>query len=270
MAQSPGRERTMFVSAVDAKGEPVDGLGPEAFVIREDGVRREVLRVSKATESIDIAVLVDNSSAMADKLTYFRGALATFVARLAPANQVALVTLADRPTISVDYTRDASRLASGVGRVFPSSESGMTLLDAVVETSRGLARRDASRAVIVPVITDGIEFTNRYFLDVVKALTTDRIAVHAVTVGPFAHTEEHAIRERSFFLEAGPRESGGQRIFLLSAHGIDGALQRLARELSSQYKVVYARPASLIPPEKATVAPGRAGVTMRGTPARGE
>ena len=56
-AQAP-RERTMFVSAVDQKGEPVGELGPNDFVIREDGAAREVLRVSHATEPIDIAILV--------------------------------------------------------------------------------------------------------------------------------------------------------------------------------------------------------------------
>jgi len=264
------RERTFFVSAIDAKGEPVEGLDDSAFIVREDGARREVLRVSKATEPIDIAVLVDNSAAMADNLTLFRDAIGKFLARLVPANQVAVITLADRPTISVDYTRDPARLSESVGRLFPSPGSGMTLLDAVVETSRGLTRREASRAVMVPILTDGQEFSNRYYQDVVKSLVTARIAMHAVTVGQFQNTGEQQLRERAFFLEAGPRDSGGQRIFLLTAHGLDGALQRIARELSSQYKVVYARPESLIPPEKASVTSGRPGVTMRGAPARGE
>jgi VWFA-related protein len=264
------RERTLFVSAVDEKGEPVDGLDDAAFVVREDGVRREVLRVSRATEPIDIAVLVDNSAAMTTNLTLFREGISKFLTRLVPANLVALITLADRPTISVDYTRDPTRLSAGIGRLFPSPASGMTLLDAVVETSRGMTRRESSRAVIVPIITDGQEFTNRYYRDVVKSLVTARIAMHAVTVGQFQLNGDQPIRERAFFLEAGARDSGGQRIFLLTAHGLDPALQRIARELSSQYKVVYARPESLIPPEKASITSGRPGVTMRGAPARGE
>jgi hypothetical protein len=91
-----------------------------------------------------------------------------------------------------------------------------------------------------------------------------------VTIGQFYHSEEHATRERSFLLDAGPRGSGGQRITLLSPHGLDDALQRLARELSSQYKVVYGRPQQLITPERAEVSSARAGVTMRGARARGE
>ena len=56
------RERTMYVSAVDEKGEPVQGLGPNDFIVREDGAQREVLRVSRAIESIDIAILVDDKA----------------------------------------------------------------------------------------------------------------------------------------------------------------------------------------------------------------
>ncbi len=156
------RERTLFVSAVDKDGEPVSGLEPDAFVVREDGVRREVLRVSRATEPIDIALLVDNSAAARDDITFLREGLSKFVAKMATGNNIAVVALADRPTILVDYTNDTKRLSDAVGRLFSMSQSGMTLLDAIIETSQGLGRRETPRAVIVPVITDGIEFTNRY------------------------------------------------------------------------------------------------------------
>ena len=269
-AAQAAREGVMFVSAVDREGEPVAGLGPDAFQIREDGMKREVLRVSRATEPIDVALLVDNSAAASDDITFLRAGLSKFVARMAPGNHVAVVALADRPTILVDYTDDTKRLSDAVGRLFAMSQSGMTLLDAIFETTRGLAKRETPRAVIVPVFTDGIEFTNRYSKDIVAALLEEDVALHMITIGQFYHSEEHATRERSFLLDAGPRGSGGQRISLLSPHGLEDALQRLARELSSQYKVVYGRPQSLIAPERADVSSARAGVTMRGARARGE
>jgi VWFA-related protein len=268
-AQADSRERTVFVSAVDAKGEPVEGLGPEAFVITEDGRRREVLRVSKATEPIDIALLIDNSQAADDEISFLRESLAKFVAAMASHGQIAVVTLADRPTIATDYTSDPKRLSDAVGRLFSMTQSGATLLDAIVETAEGLRKRDTPRAVIVPVVTDGVEFTNRYFRDIIRALIAARAPLHAVTIGQFYHSEEHGIRERSFLLDEGPRQSGGQRITMLSPMGLDQAMQRLARELSAQYKVVYGRPESLIPPEKIEISSGKAGVTMRGAPARG-
>jgi len=264
------RERALFVSAVDKDGEPVAGLGPDAFIVREDGVRREVLRVSRATEPIDIALLIDNSTAASDEITFFREALSKFVARMSPGNNMAVITLADRPTIVVDYTNDTKRLSEAVGRLFPMPQSGMTLLDGILETSQGLARRETPRAVIVPVITDGTEFTNRYSTDVVAALERVDAALHFVGIGQFIYSEEHGIRERSFLMSNGPSKSGGQQITLLSPHGLDPAMQRLARELSSQYKVIYGRPQSLIPPSRTEVSSAKEGVTMRGAPARGE
>jgi len=170
----------------------------------------------------------------------------------------------------VDYTDDAVRLKESVESLFSTPQSGMTLLDAIFETVTGLQKREGPRAVIVPVITDGIEYTNRYFRDIVASLVKAKVPLHLVGIGPFYHSEEQGLRERSFLLDAGPRDSGGQRVTLLSAHGLDGAMEKLGRELRSQYKVVYSRPESLIPPDKVSVSPGRPGLTVRGAGARGE
>jgi VWFA-related protein len=269
-AQRDQRQRTLFVSAVDDKGEPVEGLGPDAFVVREDGVRREVLRVSPATEPMDIALLVDNSTAASEEITFLRSSLTAFVERMAPGNKIAVITLAERPTIRVDYTDNVARLKAAVGGLFSTPQSGMTLLDAIDETVNGLRRRETPRAVIVPVVTDGVEFTNRYYRDIVDVLVKNHVALHIVTIGPFYHSEQHGLRERSFLLDAGPRESGGQRISLLSPNGLDGAMAKLAKELRAQYKVVYSRPDSLIPPDKVTVSTDKKDLTVRGTEARGE
>jgi Ca-activated chloride channel homolog len=265
--QAGDRERTLYVSAVDSKGEPVEGLGPEAFVVTEDGRRRELLRVSKAVEPIDIALLIDNSAAAGPNTNDLRRALTAFVAKMGPANQIAVITLADRPTIVTDYTNDPKKLSDAV-KVFPMPGSGMTLLDGLIETSKGLGKRETPRAVIVAVVTDGTEFTNYYSRDVVRALTDAVVQLHLVGIGRFLHSEEHATRERSFLLTEGPKATGGQQVTVLASTGLDQALARLARELSSQYKVVYGRPESLIPPEKIEVSSARADITMRGSPSR--
>ena len=92
-----------------------------------------------------------------------------------------------------------------------------------------------------------------------------------VTIGQFYHIR--GTRDPRALVPAGRRPAEERRASTsrCSARtGLDDALQRLARELSSQYKVVYGRPQSLIPPERTEVSSARAGVTMRGAPARGE
>jgi VWFA-related protein len=262
------RERTLFVSAVDDKGEPVEGLGPDAFVVREDGRRREILRVSRATEPLDIALIVDNSQAAADEITFIREGVSKFISAMGKEHRIALIGLAERPTVLAQYTTDRTQLTTAAGRLFSIAGSGMTLLDALYETSRGLRKRDSVRAAFVPIVTDGTEFTNRYSKDIVKELRDSGAALHVVAIGRFLYSDEHAVRERSFLLDDGPKATGGQRIQLLVANPLANALERLARELSSQYKVVYARADSLYNTGAVEITTGRPGLTVRGTAAR--
>ena len=71
----------------------------------------------------------------------------------------------------------------------------------------------------------------------------------------------------------GPEATGGRRSDLVTSMGLEDELKAVASELSSQYLVVYVRPASLIPPEEIEVSVTLANLVARGTPvklARGE
>jgi VWFA-related protein len=264
-AQASARERVIYTSVVDQRGEPVTGLGPDEFVVREDGARREVLRVTAATEPIAIALLVDTSQAATDDVRNIRDGLTAFVQQMHKENDLAIITIGDRPTIVQDYTRNAELLKQGIGRLFAAPGAGMTLLDALVETSRGLEKRDGPRAVIIPVITDGTEFSNRHYREVVDALKHSGAALHAVTIGTFPTSMAEPIRNRATVLDEGPRVTGGQRVSLLTSMAVETALGKLGRELSNQHKVVYGRPESLLQPEAVTVTVTRPGLTARGT-----
>ena len=57
------RTRTIYVSALDRDGAPVPDLGVKDVAVREDGAAREVLKVERATDPMQIVVLVDDSQA---------------------------------------------------------------------------------------------------------------------------------------------------------------------------------------------------------------
>lgn len=267
-AQGGPRERALFTSVVDRDGQPVEGLGADEFVVREDGVRREVLRVTPATEPMAIALLVDNSQAARDEIRNIRDGLTKFVQQMRGHADIAIIGLADRPTIYQDYTRNAELLDKAIGRLFAQPGSGMQLLEAMVEVSRGLNRREEPRAVVVPILTDGTEFSNLHYDTVLDAVKQGGAAVHAVTIGTFPSSMQDAERNRANVLDQAPRRSGGQRVTVLSSMAVPEALTKIGRELLNQYKVVYGRPESLIQPEDVTVEVTRPGLTARGTPER--
>jgi hypothetical protein len=267
-----GNERVAYVSAWDEKTRaPVTGLGPTDFVVREDGTAREVLRVTPATSPMAVAILIDNSQAARNHIAEIRRALSSFVKALDGIGPIALIGVADRPTILRDYTTDQKQLAEGVGRVFAMPESGATLLDAIEEVSKGLRRREEDRAAMVVLTTENIEFSNRHYEDVLQALAAGGSMLHAVILNtPLGTTLDEPARNRATVLDRGPKESGGTRVDVLASQAFEGKMKELAAILKSQHRVVYSRPQTLIPPSKIQITSAKAGVEASGGQARGQ
>ncbi len=276
-AAGPGQEREqrtarptdrgMFVSVVDKDGAPVADLTAADFVVREDRVVREVLRADKATEPITLPLLVDNSQPATPHIPDIRDALKPFVKRMAGRNPIAVTVFGERPSIYTDYTLDTAALLKGVERLFPMAGSGSYLLQAVGEVSKGLAKRDFERAVILAITAGGPEYSDRYYEDFIPGLRDSGAAFYAMDIAPRPpDLSDDGQRNREMFLEAATRATGGSRIPLLSSLALAGALNRLADELTNQYRITYARPETLIPPEKIEVSVTRPGLTARGTP----
>ena len=80
-----------------------------------------------------------------------------------------------------------------------------------------------------------------------------------------AMKDRDEVRTRNIVLDEGPRTTGGHREDLLTSMALAAQLARLANELTHQYRVIYSRPQSLIPPERVTVAAAKPGLTARGT-----
>ena len=277
--RAQSRERSMFVSVLDSSGAPVDGLVTGDFVIEEDGAEREVLRVGRATTPMQLAVLVDTSGSAAFATRDVRNGLEAFFSTLHEGNEIALVTFGGPPRILVESTDQVDRLRDGIGGIFAFSDTAAYLLDALVETANGFDRRESPRAVIVVVTTEGVDYSHHDSAQVLDALRAGHVATHMIVLRDRASTAlrpapvgggdlADSLYQRDLVLEQGPKTTGGQRRDLLMSTGTREALDRLAGILTSQYEVVYARPASLIPPEQIAVRMRRDDLTAQGTPVR--
>ena len=265
-------ERVLYVNVWDeATRAPVTGLGPEAFNVREDGTRREVTRVTPATSPMSVAIVIDNSQAATPTIADLRKALTAFVKALDGIGPIALISVADRPTILRDYTTDPKQLHDAVNKVFALPGSGATLLDAIVEVSQGLAKRETDRAALVIVTGEHREYSNRHYQDVLEGLAKGGAQMHAlVLTGPGGTALNDEARNRASVLDLGPKASGGTRMDVLTSQAFDVKLMELAALLKSQHRVVYARPQTLIPPDKVEVSATKPGQAASGNPARGQ
>lgn len=261
-------QRSLYVSALDKARRPVADLGPTDVIVREDDIVREVLRVTPADEPLQVALMVDNSQFADRYIGEYRQALPAFITALAETarpdirHQVAVIALGERPTILADYSADRAELLKGVQRIFSIAGSGTYLLDGIIEVSRGITTRGFLRPVMVAITTEGPELSGRYYEAVLEPLRASGAALYVLVLGA-ASNQSH---DRSYVLSVGPKETGGYYEHLLAGNALTGRLKQLAAELTSQYRVTYARPQTLIPPERVTVTAARPGLTVRGRP----
>lgn len=266
------RERIAYVSVIDAKTlAPVRDVGPDAIAIHEDGTRREVLRVTPASSPMPVALIVDNSQAVAATIPDLRKALASFLTAIDGVGPTAIFTVADRPTVLQEYTTSQKDLLGAAGRLFHAPSSGATLLDTISDVARGLAKRESDRASIVVVTGENIEFSNLQYRDVLERLADSGAMMYTIVlVNPAGSVATDEARNRATVLDRGPRESGGLRIDVLTSMSFESRLQVFGEMLKSQYRVTYARPEALIPPEKVQISAAKPGLEAYGAPARGQ
>ena len=271
-AQRSSRERSLYVSVVDQNGAPVAGLGPADFVVKEDNMTREVLRVVPAEDPMQVAVLVDTSQAARDDIPHIRQALPPFVSTLTiPSasgrkSEVAIIGIGERPTILAEFSSDPNQVRKGIDKIWALPSSAMYLLDAIIETAQGFKKREAARPVMISIATSGTDYSNRQHDQAIDPLKAGNIAFYVLALGQPDSGLSQESRERAIVLDEGPRLTGGYHDQLLSSLALPNKLKQLGEQLTHQYKITYGRPESLIPPEKITVAAAKQGLVARGTP----
>jgi VWFA-related protein len=265
VAAAPGAfaqadERIIYVSVVDKDGAPALDLTAKDFIVREDGQSREVLRVARDTDPLQIALLVDNSTSMRNRLAVLRKSVAAFVDATREDAQIALITLAERPTIAVGYTTDRAVLGKAIDNLF-AYEAGNYLLDGIAETAQGLAKRTMWRSTLAVLTGLGPELSYRQYTEVLRFFRESGASLHVLQLGMGLGEQG-----REIVLSRGTSETGGRYEQVLSISSLEMKARQLATEISNQYRVTYARPNRLIPPRNTEVSVRRPDLRARGKP----
>jgi len=256
-AQRETTERHVFVGVTNARGEAAQGLTAADFVVREDDIAREVLRVGPVSPPSHVAVLVDNTEAVSPVLIELRSNLLKFVqgmAALTPPPSLSLTTFAERPTTLVPWTTSDVALERAIQRLFQRPGSGAYMLDAIWETCQGLRKLKAERPVIVAFTADAsAAFSDLVHTRVADGLKEVGASLWTVQLLRTNAPGSQAERERARVIGDVTTWSGGANIAVLSREGMDKGFAGVSAAILGRYDVTYGRPEALIPPSRMSV-----------------
>jgi VWFA-related protein len=142
------------VSVLDKTGQPILGLSGTDFRVAEDGKRQEVSLFSGERRPLRIAMALDVSGSMENKMLQVEEALKHFIDLLEPADQILVITFNNRVKVVQDFTSDRELL----GRVLDTLEAGRgtALYDAAYEAIKRVSAGPAESKAVV-LVTDGVD-----------------------------------------------------------------------------------------------------------------
>ncbi len=142
------------VTVRDAAGQLVTNLQRKDFRVFEDGQEQTLSDLSLRQVPVDVVLMVDASSSVADNLDDFRRAAEGFAQHLAADDRISLIQFDDRVLLLQDWTKSLPQLRRALRRVAPGMFTRFH--DAMLLASRDQLPRSSARHAII-VLTDGID-----------------------------------------------------------------------------------------------------------------
>jgi VWFA-related protein len=143
------------VSVRDSNGRLVNDLTRNDFRVFEDGAMQPLSDLALRQVPVDVALMVDASSSVANNLDDFRRAAQGFAAKLEADDRISLIKFDDRIELLQDWTKSRFQLQRALNRIEPGmfTRFNDALLLAAKEQFGPVTK--SRRAVIV--LSDGID-----------------------------------------------------------------------------------------------------------------
>lgn len=233
----------LSMTVTDGHNRLITGLSESSFAVFEDGVRQELSFFTRDPLPLSVALLIDCSASMDEKLPFAQEAGVRFVKTLGSADLGQVVQFNDRNAVLQDFTSDRIALEAAIRRTRAAGATALyTSLYIALKQMRSQGTPDAPRRRAVVLLTDGEDTAS--LVDDEQVLELARQADVGVYV--IALRTEHALdRQRlafaqaTYFLTAVTRDTGGEAYFPTALSELDAIYGRIAEELRSQYTLGY-------------------------------
>jgi Ca-activated chloride channel family protein len=231
------------VTVSDAMNRPVVDLDAGDFALYEGPVQQKIRYFSHEDAPISVALVLDCSASMKNKIEYEQQALDQFFTNANVEDEYYAVTVSDKPHLIATSSDSVGTLQ---GRLAASTPKGKTaLFDAIyLAVAKLRSARYQRRALLI--ISDGGDNTSRYTRDEIKSVIEEAdVLTYAIGIFdeepiPLLKTIEERMGRN--WLSELTDASGGRTIAADDRRQIPEIAAVVSREMRSQYVLGYLPP----------------------------
>jgi len=226
----------------------VTGLQAGSFSVFEDGIQQDVSYFAATAVPLDLALLLDTSASMTDKITTMQQAATGFASTLRADDRAMVVDIKDSTRIVQPLTGDLPAVMTAIRGTTPRGGTGLynglylTLKELVKERR---VNENVRRQAIV-IFTDGDDTASLVsFDDVMDVAKQVGIAIYTITLRSKFEVQQASGSGRRYFsqseyaMKALAQETGARAFFPLEIGELAGVYGTIGEELASQYAIGY-------------------------------
>lgn len=237
----------LSVVVTDGTQNFVTGLDADSFAVFEDGVRQEVSFFAAGDVPLDLAILLDTSASMTDKLTTAQQAAIGFASTLRPDDRLIVVDIKDMTRVIAPLGNDVEAAKKAILATTPRGGTGLYngLYLTLKEMAKARRGSDDVRRQALVVLSDGADTASLMsFEDVMDLAKESGISIYTITLKSKWATRQASASLGSFSqadysMKALAQETGGRAFFPLEIGELAGVYASIAEELASQYALGY-------------------------------
>jgi VWFA-related protein len=232
-------EVVLNATILDDHGHLVQTLAKDDFQVFEDGVKQSIISFQHSDLPVSIALVVDNSGSMSKKRPAVNKSALDLIEASNPQDEAFVVNFSDEAFIDQEFTSSVNKLREGLSHI--ESRGGTALYDAVVASADKLAIDGKRPKQVLVLITDGEDNASTLNLEQtirrVQQLSGPVIYTIGLLFGDeMSHSE---VRHARRALEMLSTETGCIAFFPKSLEQVDQIAAEVARDIRSQYTIVY-------------------------------
>ena len=230
---------TLPVTVVDRRGTVVTGLGPDDFVVYDNGEPRRIEFFSAEDVPATIGLVIDSSGSMRSRREQIAAAATAFAATSHPLDEFFVVNFNDRVWLGLPsaatFTADRGQLYAFISTL--SAEGMSALYDGLDRALDHLELGTRDRKALVVLSDGGDNASSQSLENVMQRARQSNAVVYAVIL--FDQDDRDA---RPRMLKELARQTGGRAVVPNRRGDVMSALVEIANELRSGYTIGFAPP----------------------------